>query len=100
MMSNLTPLGALSIIVILLAAAGMCAGFIGLEYANRRERMRSRIAGVAGGARNADLGPAPGEAFFQRLQLIGRTLLSSPLLGVAEREKIAGKLVNCGIRDP
>jgi tight adherence protein C len=99
MMPNIS-LGALSLIVILIAAIGMCAGFIGLEIANRRERIRTRIAGVAGGPRNADLGPAPGEALFQRLQVIGSTLLSSPLLGAAERQKIAGKLVNCGIRDP
>lgn len=99
MIQNIS-LGALSVIVILVAAIGMCAGFIGLEIAGRRERMRARIAGVAGGARNADLGPTSGEALFQRLQLIGRTLLSSPLLGTAEREKLAGKLVNCGIREP
>jgi len=98
--TNMSTLGALSIIIILLAAAGICAGFIGLEYANRRERLRTRIAGVAGGSRNVELESAPGDALFQRFQVIGRTLLSSPLLGKVEREKLAAKLVHCGIRDP
>ncbi|MEI9983279.1 MAG: type II secretion system F family protein [Aliidongia sp.] len=81
--------------------AGICAGFIGIDIANKRERLRARVAGVAGGARGAAaLGPAPTEALVQRLQAIGRTLLSSRLLGATEREKIAAKLVNCGIRDP
>jgi len=92
-------LGTLSILLLVLAALGVCAGFIGLDIANRRERMRTRIAGVAGGVRGGAIGPAPGEAVFNRLQAIGRTLLASPLLGAAEREKLAQKLVNCGMRD-
>jgi tight adherence protein C len=98
-MGNLS-LGALSILLLLLAAIGVCAGFIGLDLANRRERMRTRIAGVAGGMRGGVVGPAPGEAVVNRLHAVGKTLLASPLLGRSEREKLAQKLVNCGIRDP
>jgi tight adherence protein C len=98
-MGNIS-LGVLSILLLLVAAIGVCAGFVGLDIANKRERLRTRIAGVAGGLRGDIAGPAPGEAVTQRLQMIGRTLLSSPLLGRSEREKLAQKLVNCGIRDP
>jgi len=98
-MANLS-FGAISVMLLVLAALGVMAGFIGLDVANRRERMRTRIAGVAGGARGLVAGPAPGAAMFDQFQTIGRALLSSPLLGTVERNKLAAKLVNCGIRDP
>jgi tight adherence protein C len=99
MTANLS-LGMISVMLLVLAALGVCAGFIGLDMANRRERMRTRIAGVAGGARGLAVGPAPSAAMFNRFQSVGRALLASPLLGAAEREKLAAKLGNCGIRDP
>jgi tight adherence protein C len=98
-MANLS-LGAISVMILVLAALGVMAGFIGLDIANRRERMRTRIAGVAGGARGLAVGPAPGAAVVDRFQTIGRALLASPLLGTVERNKLAAKLINCGIRDP
>jgi tight adherence protein C len=97
-MSGLT-LNTASVLFLVLAALGVCVGFIGLEYANRRERLRTRIAGVAGGLRAGQTGPAPSEAMFNRLQDVGKALLASPLLGKAERAKLADKLLHCGIRD-
>jgi|HubBroStandDraft_1064217.scaffolds.fasta_scaffold00087_32 tight adherence protein C len=99
MIPNLS-LGVLSILLLVLAALGVCAGFIGLDIANRRERLRTRVAGVSGGVRGASMGANPGAAVLGRVQAIGRTLLASPLLGTSEREKLAAKLGNCGIRDP
>lgn len=100
MIGNLS-LGTLSVLVLILAALGVCAGFIGLEYANRRERLRVRVAGASGTGLAGDVVRAdPSAAVMGRLQVVGRTLLASPLLGTSERQKLAAKLVNCGIRDP
>ncbi|MEA2757138.1 MAG: tight adherence protein [Aliidongia sp.] len=93
-------LGTMSILFLILAALGIFAGFIGLDIANRRERLRMRIAAVSGEARGASVRTAPGAAIAVRLQTLGRSLLASPLLGTAEREKLAGKLANGGLRDP
>jgi tight adherence protein C len=93
-------LGTISILFLTLAALGICAGFIGLDIAGRRERLRMRIAGVSGEARGPSMGAAPGAVIAARVQALGRSLLASPLLGAAEREKLAGKLANCGLRDP
>jgi tight adherence protein C len=92
--------GTISILFLILAALGICAGFMGLDIANRRERLRLRIAAVSGDTRGASIKSAPGAAIIVRLQALGRSLLASPLLGTAEREKLAGKLANCGLRDP
>lgn len=99
-MNGHSLLNTASVLFLVLAALGVCAGFIGLEFANRRERLRTRIAGVAGGPRSGVAGPAPGEAMVNRLQDVGKLLLASPLLGKAERAKLADKLLHCGIRDP
>ncbi|MGB8842043.1 MAG: type II secretion system F family protein [Aliidongia sp.] len=93
-------LGTISILFLILAGLGILAGFIGLDIAGRRERLRMRVAGVSGEVRGPSMGAAPGAAIAVRLQAVGRSLLASPLLGAAEREKLAGKLANCGLRDP
>jgi len=93
-------LGTISVLLLMLAALGIFGGFIGLDMAKRRERLRTRIAGVSGDARGSSMVATPGAAVAVRLQAVGRSLLASPLLGTAEREKLAGKLANCGLRDP
>jgi hypothetical protein len=62
MIGNLS-LGTLSVLVLILAALGVCAGFIGLEFANRRERLRVRVAGASG---TAEAGGEAGELRHSR----------------------------------
>ena len=98
-MSQLS-LGVFSMLMLAVAALVICASFVGLDYAKRNERLRSRVAGVSGRTLGVSTGADPAEALISRLRSIGHTLLASPLLGTTERQKLAAKLANCGIRDP